>query len=138
VAQDSSRQSVIRDFEREAEVLVVHHLDLLAQMEAQLRAVHNTMRRIYGMRAREFREGPELTNGQRASTLTDLSIEMAAIDRNLQEEHECCGDMQQTINQMQAHLTRLKQLARHVGVQTGASTPRGDGGAPDAGGSAAG
>jgi hypothetical protein len=135
VSQGSSRLSIIRDFEREAEVLVVHHLDLLAQMEAQLRAVHHTMRRIHGMRAREFREGPELTNGQRASTLTDLSSEMAAIDRNLQEEHECCGEMQQTIKQMQAHVSRLKQLAQHANLEKAGSTSPRQGRAPDEDGS---
>jgi hypothetical protein len=127
---------VIRDFEREAEVLVVHHLDLLAQMEAQLRAVHKTMRRIHGMRAKEFRGGPELTNGQRAATLSDLSGALAGIDHNLQEEHECCEDVQQTIKKMQAHLTRLKQLAHHVNVLPDDSTPPGEGRSPDAGGSA--
>jgi Ni2+-binding GTPase involved in maturation of urease and hydrogenase len=36
----------IKAFKSQAEVLVVHQLDLLAQIEAQLRAVHRTMRRI--------------------------------------------------------------------------------------------
>jgi hypothetical protein len=88
------------------------------------------------MRAKEVREGPELTNGQRASTLTDLSSEMAAIDRNLQEEHECCGEMQQTIKQMQAHVSRLKQLAQHANLEKADSTSPRQGRAPDEDGSA--
>jgi len=39
MAHPSSRDKVISDFEADAEVLFVQHLDLLAQLEAQLRAV---------------------------------------------------------------------------------------------------
>jgi hypothetical protein len=136
VPDEPIRSSAIAQFEREAEVLVIHHLDLLAQIEAQLRAVHRTMRRIYSLRDKKLRIGRELTNDERASTLTDLSTEIALLDRNLVEEHECCGDMQRIINVMQAHLNDLKRLAERVRLDAADSEPPDQGGSPDAGGSA--
>ena len=108
------RSSTIKDFEREAEVLVVYHLDLLAEMESALRAVHGTLRRIHSLRGKEFRSGRELNDGERQSTLTGLSDELTEIDRSLHDEHECCANMQQTIKKMQLHLGKLKRLATKV------------------------
>ena len=68
----SGKSEIILDFEDDAEVLFVQHLDLLAQLEAQLRAVHHTMRRIERLRGGSRRVGPELANGERESILTRI------------------------------------------------------------------
>jgi hypothetical protein len=112
--ESSTRASIIRTFEREAEMLVVHQLDLLAQIEAQLRAVHHTMRRIERLRGGKRHVGPELSNGERATTLAGLSGELEDLDQHLLIEHECCGLMQETIKEMQARLAGLKQTAARL------------------------
>jgi hypothetical protein len=71
--EDPNRTAVLRAFEGEAEVLVVYQLDLLAQLEAQLRAVQHTMRCIEKLRATNNRVGPELTNAGRGETLKILA-----------------------------------------------------------------
>src|ERR1041385_9013528 len=100
MVDDAKRTPIIHAFEREAELLVVHHLDLLAQIEAQLRAVHHTMRRIERLRSAKHRVGRELSNGERHSTLGSLSEEIAALDAQLKEEHRCYGEMSGTIHRM--------------------------------------
>jgi hypothetical protein len=109
-----TRASQIEAFEAEAELLVVHQLDLLAQIEAQLRTVHHTVRRIERLRTAQRRVGPELSNGQRETTLVGLSAELAALDKQLLEEHECCVLMQDTIKHMQKRLADLKHVAARL------------------------
>lgn len=99
----------IKAFEAEAEVLVVHQLDLLAQLEAQLRAVHHSMRAIEKLRSVRLRVGPRLTNGERAKILHALSSELATIDQELEIQHQSCEDMQRSIREMQARLSALRQ-----------------------------
>ena len=99
-------------FDDEAEVLVAHQLDLLAQLEAQLRAVHHTMRCIAQLRSAKFRIGPALTDRQRARLLEGLSVEVGELDRQLNIERECCVYMQQTITQMQVRTANLRRTAR--------------------------
>jgi hypothetical protein len=94
-----------------AEVLVVHQIDLLSQLEAQLRAVHKTMRCIETLRSDKLRVGPELHNGERATKLRTLASELTAIDRELQVQHESCADMLRLITQMQQQLSALQTLA---------------------------
>ena len=106
---EAKRAAVLRAFEGEAEVLAVHQLDLLAQLEAQLRAVQHTMRCIEKLRATKHRVGPELTNAGRTETLQVLSSELEAIDNELQVQHQSCEDMQRTIRDMQARLALLRQ-----------------------------
>jgi len=113
-ADETRRASEILAFEREAELLVVHQLDLLAQIEAQLRSVHHTMRRIERLRTAKRRVGSELTNGQRQTALVGLSAELTGLDKQLSEEHECCGVMQETIKQMQKRLADLKHVAARL------------------------
>ena len=86
----------------------MYQLDLLAQREAQLRAVHHTMRCIEKLRDAKHRVGPELTNGDRNDTLTVLASEITAIDRELAVQHQSCEHMQRYIRQMQARLTALR------------------------------
>jgi uncharacterized protein with von Willebrand factor type A (vWA) domain len=98
-------------FEQEAEMLNVYHIDLLAQLEQQLRAVHHTMRHIEKMRSVKYRVGPELSNGQRAHELTDLSAEIDQLDEQFSAEHDCCLEMQRIIRQMQDRLAALRKHA---------------------------
>ena len=107
----SDRDRRIRRFEQEAEKLVVYQLDLLAQLERQLRAVHQTMRHIEKLRSAKDRIGPELSNGARGDELVNLSDEIAQLDVHFRTEHECCTEMQIAIANMQ---NRLAELHQHV------------------------
>src|SRR3954452_14586232 len=73
--------------DNDAEVLALHQLDLLAQLEAQIRAVHHTMRCIETVRSPRFRVGPELTPAERSEALTRLSNELNSIDGELRVQH---------------------------------------------------
>src|SRR5947209_6410952 len=103
------RDRQVRSFEPDAEKLVVYQLDLLAQLEQQLRAVHHTMRHIEKLRSVKHRVGPELSNGERGDELVTLSDEVAQLDVHFQSEHECCTEMQITIAHMQNLLADLRQ-----------------------------
>jgi hypothetical protein len=46
MGQDDSNQQQIELVESEADILTAHQLDLIGQIEHQLRCVHNTMRHI--------------------------------------------------------------------------------------------
>src|SRR5712692_6683507 len=103
---DQSRKRDLPRFEQEAEMLVIYQLDLLAQLEHQLRTVHQTMRQIEKLRNPKHRRSParDVSNGDRYTSLTALSEEMSAIDTELRTQHESCLLMQQTIAQMLATL----------------------------------
>jgi chromosome segregation ATPase len=118
-SSDPNRQSEIRAFEEEAEVLAAYQLDLLAQLERQLRAVHHTMRRIERLRSPDHRVGPELSNGQRLATLRDLSDEIADLESHIKIEHECCDEMLATIAQMRERITHLRTRASRVPQASG-------------------
>ena len=124
---DRTRDSIIHAFEQQAELLVVHHLDLIAQIEAQLRAVHHTMRRIERLRGAKHRVGSELSNGQRLATLVDLSTELIELDKHLLTERECCLGMQDTINQMEHRLATLKKVTKQLESGSAEETPDDDG-----------
>ena len=96
-------------------MLAAYQLDLLSQLEAQLRAVHHTMRCIEKLRGAKQRVGPELTNTQRGDTLKTLSSELAAIDKELNVQHQSCKEMQRSIREMQ---TQLSALRRALETQT--------------------
>lgn len=108
---DDGRRSLINDFEDDAEVLFVEHLDLLTQLEAQLRAVHHTMRSIERLRGGSRRVGPELVNGERETILMGLAKEVDALDSHIEVEQHCCREMQTTIVDMQTRVKALKRLA---------------------------
>jgi enoyl-CoA hydratase/carnithine racemase len=97
--------------EQEAEHLVVHQLDLLAQLERQLRAVRLTMRRIEKLRGAQNRIGDELSNGQKLDTLDHLADEVHVIDRELQTQHESCQLMLATVEKMRERLRPLRQAS---------------------------
>ena len=102
--------------EQEAEYLVVYQLDLLAQLEHQLRAVHQTMRRIETLRSAKDRRSGELSNGQKIDTLDQLTEEFGAIDRDLQTQHESCQLMLATVEQMRERLRHIRRTARAAGT----------------------
>jgi hypothetical protein len=108
-AVDEPRARQIELLEQDAEMLAVYQLDLLAQLERQLRAVHLTMRHIEKLRSVKNRVGPELSNGRRESELTQLDVEVGALDAELAIQHGCCIDMHDTIAKMQARVTDLRQ-----------------------------
>lgn len=87
---------------------MAYQLDLLAQLERQLRAVHHTMRRIERLRGAGERVGPELSNGQRLATLGSLAEEIAELESHIRVQHDCCADMQATIAHMRERITNLR------------------------------
>jgi uncharacterized coiled-coil DUF342 family protein len=96
----------------EAEVLAVCQLDLLAQIEAQLRAVHHLMRRIDRLRSPKTGQPTEpMSNGQRSETLRELSGELEAIEQQVDVQLECCEEMRAIIGKMIQRLPALKQAA---------------------------
>jgi hypothetical protein len=111
---DDARNSVILDFEDDAEVLFLQHLDLLAQLEAQLRAVHHTLRGIERLRGGSRRVGPELANGDRETILLGLGREVDELDRYVTVEHDCCAAMHTTIVVLQERVATLKRLAARL------------------------
>ena len=124
VEHDSIRAAGLKAFELEAETVVVHQLDLVAQLEAQLRAVHHTMRAIEKLRSARHRIGRDLSNAERGSTLTTLSDEIRAIDAELHIQHQSCLDVQRSIRHMHALLKALREGAARVepeGAGTGGS-----------------
>ena len=120
---DDQRKMEVRDFEDDAEVLFVQHLDLLAQLEAQLRAVHHTMRRIERLRGGSRRVGPELANGERESILRGLAKEIDELDGHIAIEHDCCRAMHTTIGEMQQRVATLKRLAGRLRENREPSAP---------------
>jgi hypothetical protein len=111
---ENIRQSIIHDFEDDAEVLFVQHLDLLAQLEMQLRAVHHTMHAIERLRGGSRRVGPELANGERENILLGLGREIDELDRQIGIEQQCCRAMQTTISVLQQRVATLKRLTARL------------------------
>jgi phage-related tail protein len=109
--------------EGEAEVLVAYQLDLLAQLECQLRAVHRTMRQIEKLRsATARREGATPSNGEKLDALEHLTREVEAIDRELATQHESCGLMLETVETMRGRLDQLRQSSGRTRTARGRQT----------------
>jgi hypothetical protein len=109
MAQD--RSSTRQDFEFEAEILVAHQLDLVAQLERQLRAILRTMRQIEQLRSAKRRAGKELSNGDKTTALGHITDEVAQIDTELSTQHESCLEMQRTVETMRAMLRSINSPA---------------------------
>jgi chaperonin cofactor prefoldin len=110
---DSTRAVGLRALEAEAEFLVLHQLDLLAQVEAQVRAVHHTMRRIETLRAARLRVGPELSNGEREDVLRELGKELERIDAHVAVQHTSCVEMQEAVERMRERLKAMRQAIQY-------------------------
>jgi hypothetical protein len=108
MADEPTTNYPITAFEVDAEFLVLEQLDLLAQVEAQLRAVHHTMRRIEKLRNPKHRVGPALSDGVRGDTLAGLSAELEALDSHLATQHSCCHEMLNTVERMRNRLALAK------------------------------
>jgi hypothetical protein len=102
--------------EREAEYLVAYQLDLLAQLEQQLRAVHQTMRQIEKLRTAKDRVGDSLSNGQKIDALDHLAQELGLIDDELKTQHESCQLMLETVEKMRGRLRDIRRGS--IGVVT--------------------
>jgi len=94
--------------ETEAEVLVVYQLDLLAQLEHQLRAVNRTMRQIEKLRSAKDRVGDELSNGEKIDTLDRLTGEIEIIEQELATQHDSCQVMLETVEHMRQRLRQIR------------------------------
>jgi chaperonin cofactor prefoldin len=101
---------VLERVENEAEFLVVNQLDLLAQLELQMRLVNRCMRQIEKLRNARYRVGPELTPRQRDRTLTNLKAELTELDEYLGTQQESCKEMHATIDAMRKRLRALLTL----------------------------
>jgi phosphoglycerate-specific signal transduction histidine kinase len=108
---EQKRAAHLASLERDAEILVALQLDLVAQVECQLRAVRRTMRQIEQLRSAERRVGRELSNGEKATTLHHLTDELTAIDQELNTQHESCREMQSTVDKMLGTLRGMKQAS---------------------------
>jgi hypothetical protein len=109
---DDSRRDQVQRFEIDAEWLTIQQLDLLAQLEAQLRTVRQTMRQIEQLRGAGYRVGPELSDDQRTSVLMTLTSEVATLGDQLTLEGSTCHDMLEIIQGMQQRLTEWVGVAR--------------------------
>jgi predicted nucleic acid-binding Zn-ribbon protein len=119
VPDDSNRARQIALLEREAELLVALQLDLIAQLEFQLRAVHRTMRHIERLRNVRNRVGPELSNGERGDALAHLAHDLTVIEEQAGTQRQSCHDMQDAVTRMQSRVIELRQ--RITGDACGAS-----------------
>jgi hypothetical protein len=115
MARRENPPTAVKAFEGEAELLAVHQLDLLSQLEAQLRAVHRTMRIIEKLRSDKHRVVRELEHDERVAALSALASELGAIDEELQVQHRSCGDMQELIRGMQTRLSTMRAIATGQG-----------------------
>jgi len=120
---DVARARQVQQFEAEAEVLATYQLDLLAQLEHQLRSVHRTMRQIEKLRSVRQRVGPELSNGERGTALALLHDQVDAIEREIRTQRNTCADMHGTVDRMQERLRAFRQAAQPAAaVDTGTAT----------------
>jgi chromosome condensin MukBEF ATPase and DNA-binding subunit MukB len=110
-------------FERDTEMLAACQLDLLAQLERQLRAVHHAMQHIDKLRNFAHRAEPALTVEARHSMLTRVDEAIEALDSQLQVEHSCCSHMRDTIIKMQARVADLRRRAPVVDPAITAAPP---------------
>ena len=109
---------ILRNLEDRAEQLTAHQLDLIAQIEGHLRAVHHTMRRIGTLRAARYRDGPGLTNGERRMALSGLASEIEAIEAQLELQEDTCREMQAIIRSMQEGAADLRLIAQRLDAPT--------------------
>ena len=126
MAKKAARAEEKRELEEMAEWLALEQLDLLAQVEAQLRAVHHTMRGIEKLRGAKKRIGPELSNGERGSVLQGLADEMAHLDEQLTTQAVCCHAMLATVMKMQKRVEAIKRshLSQRSSARSGTTHKR--------------
>jgi hypothetical protein len=103
-------------FLQDAEMLAISHLDLLAQLERQLRAVHQTMRHIDKLRHLKRRVEPAAPGAadQLHVAPTSLDEDIEALESHLHVEHSCCSHMRDTIIKMQCRVADLRKHASAI------------------------
>jgi hypothetical protein len=97
-------------------MLAISHLDLLAQLERQLRAVHQTMRHIDKLRHLKRRVEPAapVAADQLHVAPTSLDEDIEALESHLHVEHSCCSHMRDTIIKMQCRVADLRKHASAI------------------------
>ena len=120
---DFDRAEQYSALEDEAEVLVNYQVDLIGQLERQLRAIHHTMRQIEKLRRAAQRVGRELSNGEKVDTLGRLSDEVFSIDHELATQHESCMEMQTMIGEMRGRLRVLRQATKPESASSDSEQP---------------
>lgn len=98
-------------------------LDLIAQLEFQLRAVHRTMRHIERLRNVRNRVGPELSNGERGDALWHLAHDLTVIEEQAGTQRQSCHDMQDAVTRMQSRVIALRQRITQASIGTSESEP---------------
>ena len=114
MGDDPSRTQILGSLEVLAEYLTAHQLDLIAQIEGHLGAVHHTLRRINTLRAARHRVGPELSNGERRAALIDLADQIGAIETQLEHQEDTCRAMHAIIRRMQEGAADLRLIAERL------------------------
>ena len=108
----SGPERIRKTVEREAEALAVYQLDLLGQLEHQLRAVHRTMRQIEKLRGSDKPTVRSHSNGEKIDALDHLTDELGVIDEELNTQHESCQVMLTTVEQMRDRLRQIRSQTR--------------------------
>jgi hypothetical protein len=86
----NDRATLLESFARDADLLVMYDLDLLAQIEAQRRAVQHTIDRIQPLRG----HGEVLLSDEQArGALAALAADLTALESQLLLEVTCCRKM---------------------------------------------
>jgi chaperonin cofactor prefoldin len=116
MGDEFSRREILHDLEADAEWLAAEQLDLIAQIEAQLRLVRQTMRQIEKLRRAQYRVGPELSNGQRGDALSILTDEIGTLTEQLGVQGATCRDMLATVEKMQSRLAEMILAAQKQSV----------------------
>jgi len=121
-----SRRQQIAEFEFDAEWLALEQLDLIAQIEAQLRLVRETMHEIERLRQAKSRVGPEPTNGERGTALSVLTKEITGLNEQIGVQGATCRDMLATVERMHRRLTAIIEQAtkRHTEQSGKSATER--------------
>lgn len=111
--RDIDRAPQVEFIEHSADLLAVHQLDLLGQIEEELRAVRHTMLAIEQLRPLPNRVIEELPNGEKQKVLEQLTVELKGLDSLLLQQHDTGAAMLAITRQMMYRVRALLQ-ASHV------------------------
>ena len=103
--ETSDRQQEIEAFEHDAAYLALEQLELVAQLEEELRAVRQTMTHI-----NKLRDARSLSNDQREAALSDLAKGVTVLEQLLDAETTCCAEIKKTIARMFQRVANLRRV----------------------------
>ncbi len=109
--------------EREAELLVLQQLDLLVQLEGQVRVVERMKSHLEKLRGAKYRIGPRPAREERQAALARLIDELGELDRQGLLQHQCCLDMRRAVGTM---LTSLVTLGSRFPAGSSSAEPKRD------------